>query len=132
MTPDCATARLEGVPQRELDKAWRAYGRKDLAERPGIGWSTGDRVVGNCFHVVDGRIREVRMIPDIKEIRCEPELLVLGNLEIFYQREVPVLLKRPTIDVTAEIAKKGDRAVAPVRGWNERRGGKVGHRESQE
>ena len=45
------------------------------------------------------------MIPDIEKVGRETQAVALRDLEIFDQREVPVLLVWTSVDVTAEIAK---------------------------
>src|SRR5215470_3730717 len=74
----------EGVTQRELDEPGRSHGGKDLSER-------GARA-GAHFDVVDSRVREVGMVPDVEKVGAEAERVALGEVEVLDQREVPVLL----------------------------------------
>src|SRR5713226_3403001 len=90
---------LECVPQRELNQPWRANGAGDLAKRTVRRSDTFD--IGHC------RVAEVRMVPDVEEVRGKPQTLTLGDLEILDQCEVPVLLRRAAKDVAPEIAKIG-------------------------
>ena len=93
--------RLESIPQRELDQPRRSH-------------RTGDSAEVAPFHVGESRIGEVRVIPDVKEIRSEPQLLPLGNLEVLDQREIPVLLSRPAECVAAQISETGSAEVGIV------------------
>ena len=105
---------LEGVAQGELDQARRAYRREDFAERAGI------------FDVVDGRVGEVGVIPDVEEIRGETELLAFGDLKVLDQRKIPILLERAAIDVSSEIAEESYSTVATLGSRNHRGGREVG------
>ena len=60
--------------------------------------------------VTDG-VRKVRMVPQVEEIRREPHLLVLANLEMLEERCIPVLLKRTVIEVAAQVAEAGRAAI---------------------
>ena len=93
---------LERVAQGELNQARGTHRRNDLPERAGI------------LYIINRGIGEVRVIPDVEKVRREPDILTLGDLEVLDEREVPVLLIRSTVDVAAQIAKRSDRAVAPV------------------
>src|SRR5580765_664961 len=84
--------KLEGVPQRELDQPCSSHGTGDLAEVA-------------PFHVRESWIGEVGVIPNVKEISSETQLLPLGELEVLDQREVPVLLARPTESVAPEVSE---------------------------
>src|SRR6266699_1019308 len=105
-TPAVDGLGLEGVTQRELNQPRGPHGRENLSEWP-IRSGIPGTVVGNGFHVVDRRIREVDVIPDVKEVSGEPQALSLGDLDILDQREVPVLLERATVDVAAQIPEGG-------------------------
>src|SRR6266550_3366949 len=85
-TPAVDALGLEGVTQRELNQPRGPHGRENLSEWP-IRSGIPGTVVGNGFHVVDRRIREVDVIPDVKE--------------------VPVLLERATVDVAAQVPEGG-------------------------
>ena len=87
--------RLEGIPQRELNQSWCPHQAGDFAE------------AAAGFHVGHGRVPKIRVVPHIEEVGGEAQVLPLGNLYIFDQREVPVLLPRTTEDVAAEIAEAG-------------------------
>src|SRR5256885_2263671 len=84
------------------------------------------RIADGRFNIVDRRICEVRMVPNVEEISCEAEALPLRDLEILDEREVPVLLGRPAIDVPAEMAEWRHRPIASVRRANERRRNEIG------
>ena len=51
------------------------------------------------------------MIPQVKEISSEAQILPLGKFEALDQREIPVLLEWSTIDVAAQIAEAGGAVV---------------------
>src|SRR5271165_145090 len=61
---------LERIPQRELDQARLAVSADDFAERR-VGRSDG-------LHVGDGGIGEVGMVPEVKEVRGEAQILAFG------------------------------------------------------
>src|SRR5437660_5419562 len=103
-TPPVDGLGLEGVTQRELNQPRGPHGRENLSEWP-IRSGIPGTVVGNGFHVVDRRIREVDVIPDVKEVGGEPQTLPLRDLDILDQREVPVLLERATVDVPAQVSE---------------------------
>ena len=103
----------ESIPQRELDQPRRADGGVDFAEwRRGLRQSAVGRTISypgsaaKCrFHVVETRISEVGMIPDVKEIRRESKILFLGDAEVLDEREVPVLLEWSAIQIPAKISE---------------------------
>src|SRR5579859_3481610 len=120
--PEMAVPRWsEGVAQGELDQPGSTDGAGDFAEG-----AVGD---ADGFHVVDRGIAEVGVIPDIEEVGGEAQGLALGDVEIFDEREVPVLLAGTAEDVAAEIAEIG-RAEVGVHGTlgrvEQRRGGEGG------
>src|SRR5579862_1445676 len=86
---------LESIPQRELNQTRRAHGLRDPRECRGI------------FHVGLRRIGEVRMVPDVEEVGRKAEGLPLAEVEILDEREIPVLLVRPAIDVATKVAEIG-------------------------
>ncbi len=86
--------RLESVAQRELDQARSTHGRENSAER-GVG-NFGGRGIG-----------EIRVIPDVEEVRSETQFLALGDAEILDQRKIPILLEGPAINVAAQVAEGG-------------------------
>ena len=47
------------------------------------------------------------MIPKIKEIGGEAHVLPLPDGEVFDEREIPILLERPAINIAPEVAKAG-------------------------
>src|SRR6267143_699361 len=95
---------LERVTQRELDQPRRAHCGKVSAE--------GSRIL----HIRDGRIRKVRVVPNVEEVRREPQLLPLGDLDVLEQREVPVLLVRTPIDIPAQVCEQCHYPITAVRG----------------
>jgi hypothetical protein len=99
----CALLRLEGVPQRELDQ-------------PRCSHRTGDFAEVAAFHVSESRIGEVGVVPNVKEIRSEPQFLPLGNLEVLDHREVPVLLPWSAEGVASQISEAGRAEVGIVDG----------------
>ena len=69
------------------------------------------------------------MVPDVEEVRGEPQALALAKLEVLDQREIPVLLEGSTIDVPAQVAPRCEASVgieSAARGICEWRGRKVG------
>src|SRR6266403_665423 len=94
---------LEGVTQRELNQPRRSHAGDDSSE---------SRRVLNVRHC---RIREVGVVPNIKEIRREAQFLPLGQTKILQHREVPVLLMRSAIDVASEIAEQRDDTISSQR-----------------
>jgi hypothetical protein len=66
----------------------------------------------NRLHIVDSWVREVGVIPDVKEVGGEPELLAFGDLNVLDQGEIPVLLKRAAVDVPPQITKQRYAAIA--------------------
>jgi hypothetical protein len=67
----------------------------DLAERAGI------------LDVVRRRAGEIRVVPDVEEIRREAKVLPFRQSEVLDEREVPVLLERAAVDVAAESSEAG-------------------------
>jgi hypothetical protein len=61
---------LEGVPQLELDEARRADGADNPAESSWV------------FNIVGGRVAKIGMIPDVEEVRGEPQRLFLAKAEV--------------------------------------------------
>ena len=90
---------LERVAQGELDQARSAHGASDFAER-----TVRD---ADGFHIVDGRVAEVGVVPNVKEVGGETDSVALGEMEILDEREVPILLRRAAINIAAEVAKSG-------------------------
>src|SRR5271168_3257531 len=86
---------LERIPQRELNQTRLAVGADDFAERR-VGYPRG-------FDVGDRGIGEVRMIPNVKEVGGEAEVLPLFHMDVLDQREVPILLKGPAVGITLQI-----------------------------
>src|ERR1700741_169674 len=84
---------LESIPQRELNQARRAHGLRDPRERCRI------------FYVGLGRVGEVRVVPDVAEVRRKAKGLPLAETEVLDKREIPILLVRSPIDVATEIAE---------------------------
>ena len=109
--------RSEGIPQRELDQAGGPDGGENLAERA-VRYANG-------FDVIDRRIREIRVIPDVEEVRREMKALPLGERKSLNQRKIPVLLKRSAVNVAAQVAEQGGGSVAAVRGAKRRGRNKV-------
>jgi hypothetical protein len=102
-------------------KPRRANGRENFPEWPVAG-CISIAVVSDGFHVVDRRIREVRMVPNIEEIGCETRIEPLGQSQVFREREIPVLLARPPESIAAEVALSGGAEVGILngvagRGW---------------
>src|ERR1700755_2362458 len=122
-TPAVDGLGLERVTQRELNQPRGPHGRENLSEWP-IRSGISGTVAGNGFHVVDRRIREVDVIPDVKEVGGEPQALSLGDLDILDQREVPVLLERATVDVPAQVPE----GRGAGKGRVGQAAGRVGHR----
>src|SRR5262249_50331277 len=89
------TPPLESPAQRELNQARRAGGVEDLPE------------CRSHLNVGKRRVREIGMIPHIEEVRREPHFVPLGNFEGLDQRKIPVLLARPAIDVSPQVAEAG-------------------------
>lgn len=85
--------RLESPPQRELDETRRANGLGNLPECRRI------------LHIRLGRVGKVSVVPNVEEISRETQDLILRQLEILNEREVPVLLVRPPVDVPAEVTE---------------------------
>ena len=50
-------------------------------------------------------IREVRVIPDVEEVRREPHVLALADLEVLQERNVPVLLEWPVVNVSSQVSE---------------------------
>lgn len=51
------------------------------------------------------------MIPQVEEVCGETQILPLGKSEALDQREIPVLLKRSSVDIAAETAEAGGAVV---------------------
>ena len=81
---------LERVPQLELDEARSADRALNLAEGAEV------------LDVVRRRAGEIRVIPDVEEIRCKSEVLPFRQAEVLDQREIPILLERAAVDIAAE------------------------------
>src|SRR5919198_2849777 len=110
MRPCCFVLSSEGISQGELDQPRCAHGRDDLAEgslrlgHPATGIA---RRAERCLYVRGSRVGEVRMVPDIEEIRGKAKLLTFRDGEVLDQREIPVLLVRPTIEISPHVAESG-------------------------
>src|SRR5258708_34967482 len=80
---------LERQTQRELDQPRRPDRREDLpkraAETVGVATRSSNGAGRNRFHVVDRWIREVRVVPDVEEVRREPQIESLREMEVFQQ-----------------------------------------------
>ena len=72
---------LEQKLQRKLDLSRRVHSGRDLAER--------------CRSERDKRNGELRVVPDVEELRAELEFAGLRNLERFENGGVEVDLARP-------------------------------------
>src|SRR5947209_16035793 len=72
------------VLRRELDQPWRTRSACDPAEGRA------------ALDVGERRDVEVRMVPDVEELRGELEILLLGQAEILPNGKIPVLQERPT------------------------------------
>ena len=57
------------------------------------------------------RRAEIRMIPQVKEIGGEAQILPLGKSKALDQGEIPVRLERSSVDVAAKIAEAGGAVV---------------------
>src|SRR5262245_54479867 len=69
------------------------------------------------------------MVPDVEEVRGEPQTVALAEFEVLHQGEIPVLLEWSTIDIAAKIAPCGEASVGierAARGICERGGREVG------
>jgi hypothetical protein len=79
----------------------RKHGRRDLAN------------VGRDIVYVragyDGRNIEYRVVEDIEEVDPEQDLVPLPNMELLQEREIPVLLKKPAVDVSLTFSAPGRR-----------------------
>src|SRR6267143_2287956 len=101
---------LKGPSQRELDQARSAYGLHDRTERVLAYASVRDPgVVG--LDVGHGWVAEVRVIPNIEEVRGQAEFLTFGNLEVLENGRVPILLERTVVKITAQVAETGSAEV---------------------
>src|SRR3989440_1421998 len=89
----------ECVAQRKLYQSRRTHRADDFAE--------GTFGQGNRFDIIQGRIAEVCVIPDIEKVGCEAERLAFGELKILDKSEVPILLIGPPENIAAEIAEVG-------------------------
>src|SRR6266404_6515539 len=97
---------LEGIPQRELDQARGPLGVHDLAKGT-VGRTRQIRLdIGHC------RVGEIDVIPQVKEVGGEAQVLALLDREMLDQRKIPVLLEWTTIDVAAQVAEVGPTEVA--------------------
>ena len=95
---------LKRPSQRELDQARSAYGLHDRTERVLAYASVRDPgVVG--LDVGDGWVAEVRVIPNIEEVRGEAEFLTFGNLEVLDNGCVPILLERTVVILRPRLPK---------------------------
>ncbi len=98
-----------------MDETRRADGALDLAERTRV------------LHVVAGRTRKIRVVPNIEEIRREAEALCFRQAEVLDQRKVPILLEGAAINVAVERAKASSTSIrieptacgVSGRGWSE-------------
>src|SRR5947209_18340839 len=87
----------EGKPSGKLDEARRTFGGRDLKR------STSEK----CYVWQLGGTIENRVIPDIEEICRKLEILVFADTEVLANRDIPVLLKRTTEGVSAQVAETG-------------------------
>src|SRR5205807_1831095 len=60
-----------------------------------------------CYVWQLGGTIENRVIPDIEEICRKLEILVFADTEVLANRDIPVLLKRTTEGVSAQVAETG-------------------------
>ncbi len=86
----------------------------DQARGPDGGENLAERTVrdANRFDVIDRRISEIRVIPNVEEVGTEMKALALGDGESLNQRKIPVLLKGSAVDVAAQVAEHGHSSVA--------------------
>ena len=101
----CYSLQLERVAQRELDETRVADRREDSAKRSAGQRLSRDRIARDSHHVIDGRIGEIGVVPNVEEVGCKADLVALIDLKILDQREVPILLIRPAVDVATKVAK---------------------------
>jgi hypothetical protein len=82
-------SRLESVAQRELNQPRRAQGAGDFAERSirqdsvHAIWRADDALI--TLDIEKRWVAEIDVVPDVEEIRGEPEALTLGDPEILDQ-----------------------------------------------
>jgi len=81
------------VSQAKLNQPGRNRGLGNLTE------------CGGCADVHSRREPEYRMVPDIKDIHAELELVAFLNLEVLDHGEVPVLLVWPAESVSRRSAE---------------------------
>ena len=64
------------------------------------------------------------MIPQVEEIGREAQILPFRKSEMLDDREIPVLLERAPINISAEIAEAGgaEIRIARTSGWVQKRG----------
>src|SRR2546425_4313920 len=103
--PELTFPPLERVAQRELDETRVADRREDSAKGPAGQRLSRDRIARDGHHVIDRRIGEIGVVPNVEEVGCKADLVVLIDLKILDQREVPILLVRPAVDVATKVAK---------------------------
>ena len=86
---------LESPPQRELNQPRIAVRLQDLPKRT------------PRLDIRHRGIAEVRVVPYVKEVRREAHVLPLPDLEMLQERHIPVLLKRPMINIASQISEPG-------------------------
>ena len=73
---------LKRISQRELDQTRRAYRAGNFAKLAVCARRARGRARSKRFHVGDGRIGKVCVIPNVEEIRGETKVLPLRQPEV--------------------------------------------------
>src|SRR6266850_6829749 len=76
---------LERVSHRELDETRVADRREDSAKGSAGQRLSRDRIARDGHHVIDGRIGEIGVVPNVKEVGGKADLVALIDLKILHQ-----------------------------------------------
>jgi hypothetical protein len=96
---------LESPAQRELNQSRIPVRPHNLSER------TARRIRQILFNIRHRGIGKVRVVPEIEEVGREAHILALANTDMLQQREIPVLLEWPVIQISPQISESDDARV---------------------
>ena len=99
--------RCEQTDERERIPIARQVGRIDDLDGTFGGRDLKRSTSEKCYVWQLGGTIENRVIPDIEEICRKLEILVFADTEVLANRDIPVLLKRTTEGVSAQVAETG-------------------------
>src|SRR5277367_906931 len=84
---------LERIAQRELDQPRHSLRTRDYAE------------IAGALDIGSHRVGKIDVVPNVEEVRGEPQILSLRQANVLDERKIPVLLEWPTINIPAQVAE---------------------------